>query len=259
MRSLPVLTIALLAAACAPDDGRPVGPGGGGGGGGGGTGTTDGGAQGDGTTGGAIEGRLCWVNDMRNPGLCPQVPGLNGLEIEIENIDTGDKTTTYDNGLFSLPPSSGNIARLRIAFNDQAFTNALIPIGLSDGSASGVNLPLVPVSVWQDLLFFVGVNEPGGTASLASYFVRGANGVPAVSVQPPSGTSGVPFYDGDLGPNDWSVGGATGNFGASIMVGVPAGSPTVSMVATPVQSQNVSITGIPVEANVLTFITVALP
>jgi hypothetical protein len=249
------LTLTFLAAACGSDSDRPVGPGGGGGGGGTGGKVDAGGA--DGQSQGVIQGRLCLVNDLRTPSTCGPATGLGG--IIVENAQTGARATSEDNGNFTLPAGAGASAQLHVAHETGDYRDVVVPIGLIDGVASGVELPLVPTLVWQDMIFVVGMNEPAGTASIASYFVRNGSAVTNVTVTAPAGTSGVPIYDGLQGPNDWAPGGGTGARGAAILLGVPVAGPTVDLVATPLGEENFTALGIPLESDALTFITVALP
>ncbi len=248
------VTLIFLASACSSDGDRPLGPGGGVGGGGGET--VDGGDN-DGATQGSIRGRLCLTNDLRIPGTCPSTTAIGG--ITIEDVLTGAKTTSEDSGTFTLPATQGNYTQLRVAFDDNDYRDVLVPIGLLDGIASGVELPLVPELVWQDLIFFVGINEPASTASIAAYFIRANNPVADVTVAVPEGTSGVPIYDGPAGPNDWTPGGGTGINGGAILLGVPSGSPQVDLDFTLSAGENLTVQGVALEPNVLTFITVALP
>jgi hypothetical protein len=251
------LTLALLAAACSGDGDRPVGPGGGVGGNG--SGAVDGGGA-DALGQGTIEGRLCLVSDLRLHDQCPSLTGLGG--IKIENAITGATTTSDDNGNFTLPAAQGNYTQIRVAYDDEAYRDVLVPIGLVDGRASGVQLPLVPALVWQDLIFVIGMNEPEATASLAAYFVRIDNldaSVAGVTITVPQGTAGVPVYDGPGGPFDFTPGGGTGQRGAAILLGIPTTDPKIDLVTTPFGQENFIAPGVALEPNVLTFITVALP
>lgn len=252
MRLAPLL--AIFACSCAADE-RPPG-GGGGGGGGGGIGSPD--AELPVIDGGmaGISGRLCLIDDLRNPEDCTATSGLADISIEISG---GASTLSRDNGSFTLPSPGGSIADLQIAFGDDGFRDALIPIGLADGSAEDLLIPLVPETVWESLLVTVGVLEPDATSSIAAYFVDAqGDPVPNAEVIVPSGTIEPPLYDGPSGPEDWLAGGLTGASGAVLMIGVPSIEPEVSFIVSRMADIQ-SVGGVPVQPNVLTFVTVALP
>lgn len=254
MRPL-IVALTILAAACAAED-PPTGPGGGGGGGGGTGGSPDGGSFGDGGSGTGISGRLCIVDDVRIPELCPTVSGIGGVPIEVNGVTT----TSADNGSFSVASPGGSIAKLRIAFGDDGYRDVVVPIGLSNGTASGLKLPLIRETTWQSLLTRASAIEPDNSASIASYFVRGDFAVTGVEVQAPAGSTTFPIYDRPNDPpDDWAAGALTGPRGAAIMVGVPASNPDVSFLVIPPDGAPLTTAGVPVEADALTFVTVSLP
>jgi hypothetical protein len=198
------------------------------------------------------------VNDMRVPDECPAASGIGGVSIEVAS--TGATTTTSDDGSFSIASPGGSVASLRIAFGDDGYRDVLVPVGLTSGSASGLQLPLLTDAKWQSLLATIGVIEPDGTASIASYFVNGDFAVTGVEVIAPAGSSGFPLYDRPNDPpDDWIAGALTGPRGAVLMLGVPASSPTVSFLAIPPEGSSITVDDVVVEANALTFVTVSLP
>jgi hypothetical protein len=203
-----------------------------------------------------MTGRLCLLSDLRTPNLCPATTGIGGISIEVVG---GATTTSADDGSFSVASPGGSIAKLRIAYGGDDYRDVLVPVGLVDGAASGLRMPLVTDALWDNLLTTVGVVEPGGSASIISYFVKGSIAATGVEVQSPSGTTNFPIYDRPNDPpDDWIAGALTGPRGAAIMVGVPAGSPEASFLVIPADSASFDVDA-PVEANALTFVTVALP
>ena len=132
-------------------------------------------------------------------------------------------------------------------------------MGLVNGVAQGLSLPLVPDAVWQSLLTTVGVAEPDGSASLATYLLDNAGDpVPSAEVVVPEGSTVAPLYDGLTSPNDWQSGGLTGDAGAILMLGVPADIATVSFDVT-VDATLLTVSDVSVLPDVLTFVTVSLP
>ncbi len=256
MRRLsPLLFLLASLASCADEAPRPYGRPGGGGGGGGGGGRSDAmPSQPDAQDGARISGRLCLVDDMREPLACDASTALADITIVV--LGSGASTTTASDGSFSLPSPGGTDAILKIAEGADGFRDVLSPIKLVDDAALNLELPAIPDLTWQSLLNDVGLIEPDASASIATYLVKDGLPLADAEITPPVGTVSAPVYDGPNDPNDWSSGGLTGTRGACIMVGVPSVESSVSFEVS--GSALLSASGVPVLPGFLSFIAISV-
>lgn len=215
-----LLPILLAALGCSPDVDRPPalpgpegGEGTGGGGGGGGV---------DGGTGGAvavIRGSLCRVVDLRTPQSCTSAD-LTGISIVAVGTTSTTSTTSAANGAFVLASPGGQVALLDVAASSADFKETLIRVPLRVSTAANVVIPVIPRSVFDQLVFDLQTVEPDGTGTLAVFVRSGETPVAGVNIIEPAGAF-APFFD-TTAPVGFTPLGPTGPAGASLIFGVPA-------------------------------------
>lgn len=237
--------IAAVATGCTSGDDWVVRPPGGHGGTGGGSGV-DAGSDG----GGGVVCRLCVVDDLRAPDVCPTTPDARGVRVSV--VDGPTVTTTDDSGSFTLPAATGSLV-LEIA----GTTGVIAATVRVVAGAEPLRVPVVRASSWQPVLDAVSVPSLAGLGAIVIY-VDDANGAPhaGVDLTAPPGTAYPVFYD-DGGATRWRTVGGTGVAGVALMLGVPAISQTV--IVTAPGANPIELTGVPVQADTVTFARAALP
>jgi len=265
VNKLSIAMVALLAAAgCKDDEHYPPGEGGGSGGGGGsgridgGGGASDGGIDGGGPSdagdgGTLLAGQLCNVVDMRVPLECP---GGDLDPIDVVELGSGTEATTDRDGTFSMPIPFDNGLALAVGLEDGDTRDSLLRAGQWDGGM--VRAPRVAEDDWQAFLAFIDGLEMPGTASIAVY-VRDDDGPVAGAVVAVAGSKAIPFYDTDTGQQWSAAAGATGPFGAALLLSIPAAaSNDIADITVTVGGDDFDLS-VPIAADQLTWARITVP
>jgi hypothetical protein len=199
--------LALVLAACSAssNDFPPLAEGGGTPGissGGGGTGTVRDAGTGDGgASGGLIQGRVCIVNDLRNPTLCDTTKDASVVKV---TLGTRTPTTGPDpTGHFTIVAPSGSPVWHASGLN---FISSVIPYGTDP------TIPIVPDLFYGDVLRMNGgLTIQGGQGSVLARVV--SNGSPVANVAAATNLTSnsitlTPLYDTKDGLV-WSTAGPT--------------------------------------------------
>jgi hypothetical protein len=229
MKAITVLL--LVCAACREDvEMFPISPGGGGGGG---TTFVDAAVDapaGDGGT--MLTGRVCLINDPRNPTACAAT-GAGNLSVML-----GSQTaTTAADGAFTITRPAGAGLVWRVS-GTGTISSALL-------ASSGATIPALDQTIYQQMIAASSAPSGDNTGAIIAKLTH--NGVAitgAVATTTPAPLGDV-FYDG-ASIDQWDLT-STGSFGVVWVPGLDAG--TVSM-----QVGNATVTGIPVFADTITYV-----
>lgn len=239
MKALAVLL--LVSAACGGDDVEfyPVNPGGGGPPGG--VNRTDASVA-NGDSGVQISGRVCLINDARNPTSC-SVTGAGGLTVTL-----GTRTaTTMADGTFTISVMTGTSNVWRVS-GTGIVSSATAVIGANV-------IPALSSQLYTNMLAANNVVPPAGSGTIIAKLTSGGGALTnatATTTPPPSGNV---FYDADDAIT-WDQT-ATGAFGAVWVPGIAAGTATLTVTnASQGQSQ---LMNIPVFADTITFVFADVP
>lgn len=221
-----VVAVLVLGAATGCEDDEHFPPGEGGGpSGGGGSGQNDGGggAADAGTSdastvdgGAALAGELCDVTDVRSPLGCANVD-LTGIEVRAVGSDATDLTNAQ--GDFTLSGEFETDQLLSVGRDEDSTRLSLVRV--EDWDLVTLRIPRVDGDAWNELLGNIGTNEEPGTASIALFVVAQLDGLPVPGAQVSAISGTVIFYDDDS-VTGWTPTGATGLFGAALILSVPA-------------------------------------
>lgn len=231
MKAITVLL--LVCAACSKDvEMYPVSPGGGGGGG---TTFVDAAVDAPVSDGGTMTtGRVCLINDARNPTACASTGAAN-LTV---TLGTQAATTAAD-GAFTITRPAGTNLTWRVS--GAGIVASAQPISI------GMPIPALSQTVYETMLATNQVPSGDNTGAIIAKLTQ--NGVAYVGATATTTPPGNVFYDG-TSIEQWDVD-STGSFGVVWVPGLSAG--TASM-----QIGNASLTGIPVFANTITYVSAEL-
>ncbi len=236
---------AASATGCTSEDDWVVRPPGGGSGSGSGSGVDAGSDSGSG-----LLGRVCVIDDLRAPDLCPTTADARGVQIHV--VGGATVTTTDARGSFTLPAATGALV-IEVAAT-AGLVAATVRVDVGTGP---LQVPVARASSWQETLDSVSVPGLAGLGAIVIY-VDDAGGAPlegaTFTAQP--GAAYPVFYD-DGGAARWRTDAGTGVAGVALMLGVPAVTQTVAGAAPGPRA--ITLTGVPVRADAVTFVRTLVP
>ena len=217
---------------------------------------SDGAASGDGGVASGmphLAGRICGLGDVRDYRTCSAGPVGGPFRISVE--ETRDATLTDGSGAFTLVTARPlSIATVGIVDTSGTFTTTVTALHTSGGVIEGIALPVVPVSVMQQLALANGVPTDDTRGAILAWAVD-ATGAPVAGVrtQAPPLADG-PFYEG-AAANEVASGLATRQRGMLALFDVSPS--TVRLELAPPQPYQADGYDLPVRPNALTL--TALP
>lgn len=231
-----------ICAACGGDDVElyPINPGGGGPAGG--VNRVDASVE-NGDSGVQISGRVCLINDARNPTSC-SASGAGGLTVTL-----GTRTaTTMTDGTFTITVMTG-------ASNVWHVTGTGIVSSATQVIGSNI-IPALSSQLYADMVANSNVVPPAGSGTIIAKLTSGGNALTnATATTNPTPAGGV-FYDGQNATN-WDQT-STGPFGAVWVPGITPTSTASLTVTNGSQAQTV-LMNIPVFADTITFVFADIP
>ena len=237
LRLALALALAVPLAACHDDvEMYPIGPGGYGPGGG----TMPDAAIGDDSGGGStINGRVCLINDARNPTTCAS-SGAADLTV---TLGSGTAMTSAD-GSFTIAKATGTGLVWRVS------GATIQPSAMQVSTVA--TIPAISTLLFEDMVTTNQAIIPEGTGSIVARFTMSGSGVSNL-IAATSPDAGQIFYDGPSA-TVWDTT-ATGPFGAIWAPGLATGAATLTVSG----SADTSVTGIPVYADTVTFVLAEIP
>ncbi len=161
-----------------------------------------------------VEGRVCLISDPRDLALCSNT-AESGIIVSLGTATT----VTLPNGQFVLPAPPGS--NLSFVVSGPNITPTTMPL------TSTNTIPVLPLSLFQDLMAANGVVLQSGTGSiLASVVDRTGAPVAGVSATSVPTSAFGPFFDGTT-PTQWTLN-QTGQAGVVLFPGVTVGPATLT-------------------------------
>lgn len=240
---MKAFALLLVCAACGGDDVAlyPVNPGGGGPAGGSIRGDA---SEGDGDGGVMISGRVCLINDARNPTTCAST-GAAGLTVTLGTR----MATTLDDGSFTISVMTGTTNVWRVSGTD---------IAQSAMAVGGTNtIPALSQAIYTSMITDSGVTIPAGSGSIIAQLTTNNNAaIGANATTAPTAASGV-FYDGGTATM-WQQD-STGNAGVVWATGIDPTSGSATVTVTTALQTTTQITNVPVFADTITYVFADVP
>jgi hypothetical protein len=194
----------------------------------------------------SVTSTICVVTDVRVSTQC----GPAQAGVTVRELGTANQTATRANGSFTLPVTGTGVVVVEIGVGTGALIPSLVPVTLGQVPAT---LPVASGSQYRALLNRLGPTPSEGAGDVIVYYFDRANlALPGVVVEAASGALNAPFYDVD-GAALFDETGATGTFGAALILTIPAGATQVTARAE--SGTDLSLNSVPVADGHLTFTT----
>jgi hypothetical protein len=202
----------------------------------------DGPPDGGGAT--SVTSRVCILTDIRVPTACPRV----AANVDVREQGTGNQTTTRNDGTFALPVSGTGVVVVEIGVGTGSLVPSLVPVTLG---AVPATLPIASGTEYRGLVNRLGAAPSEGAGDVVVYYLGASNlALPGVAAAA-AGAINPPYYD-IAGSAQFDDVGATGAFGAALLVTLPEG--TNQIAATAEDDSDLSLNA-PVAEGHLTFAT----
>lgn len=194
-----------------------------------------------------LNGRLCVVDDLRAPDVCPDVAAARGVTVALAD---GTEVTTDAHGRFAFPAVTGTqVVTVRAT---ASLIASVVPV-TADGAS--VAVPALRATAFADVLAATGQPGLGGLGAIALYVDEAGGGpVTGAVLTPLAGVLAPVFYDD--GPGAWRTAVGTGAAGVALLLGVPLSPQRLD--GTAPGGRSVRASGVPIGADALTFVRVTL-